>query len=135
MARFVNPSKKLAQIYTDTWKGYKGLSARYLHQFVDNAINYAIGQVHTKGLENFWPLLMRCLKGTYIAIQPFHLRRYINEMVFRFNNRDGNDRDRFDTALKMIIGKRPTFDALTSSYFACYKQVLPWIGDVFTPII
>jgi transposase-like protein len=115
--------QETATIYTDAWKGYRGLSARYLHDFVDHAINYALGQVHTNGLENFWSLLKRCLKGTYIAVQPFHLRRYIDEMVFRFNNRDGNDRERFDTALKMIIGKRLTFDTLTRSYEAYYHQI------------
>jgi hypothetical protein len=81
--------------------------------------------VHTNGLENFWSLLKRCLKGTYIAIQPFHLRRYIDEMVFRFNNRDANDRDRFMLALSKISGKRLTFDQLTLSYEAYYDQVLP----------
>ncbi len=117
--------KEFATIYTDAWKGYKGLSEKYVHEFIDHTIKYALGQVHTNGIENFWSLLKRCLKGTYIAVQPFHLKRYIDEMVFRFNHRDGLDRDRFLTRLTMIEGKRLTFDELTRSYEACYDQVLP----------
>ena len=56
--------------------------------------------MHTNGLENFWSLLKRTLKGTYVAVEPFHLDRYLDEQVFRFNNRATkdnplNDADRF----------------------------------------
>jgi ISXO2-like transposase domain len=40
-----------------------------------------------RGIENFWSLLKRGLKGTYVAVEPFHLDRYVTEQVFRFNNR------------------------------------------------
>jgi hypothetical protein len=86
---------------------------------------YAIGQIHTNGIENFWTLLKRMLKGTYVAVEPFHLKRYIDELVFRFNNRAGTDRDRFIAAVSMINGKRLTYDTLTSSYEAYYQQLLP----------
>jgi len=114
-----------SELYTDAWKGYRGLSPEYIHEFVDHAVAYAIGQVHTNGLENFWALLKRCLKGTYISVEPFHLKRYIDEMVFRFNNRDGADSDRFVTAASMVSGKRLTYAELTSSYEGYYQQVLP----------
>jgi hypothetical protein len=47
---------------------------------------YVNGQVHTNGVENFWSLLKRTLKGTYVAVEPFHLDRYLAQQVFRFNN-------------------------------------------------
>jgi len=117
--------EQFATVYTDAWRGYNGLSAEYIHQFVDHAVMYAIGQVHTNGIENFWSLLKRMLKGTYVSVEPFHLKRYIDEMVFRFNERGGTDADRFVTAASMVSGKRLTYYELTSSYEAYYQQVMP----------
>jgi transposase-like protein len=116
--------EEFATLYTDAYKGYHGLSDKYIHDFVDHTVLYAIGQVHTNGIENFWALLKRMLKGTYIAVEPFHLKRYIDEMVFRFNERGGTDRDRFLTAVSMISGKRLTYAELTSSYESYYQQIL-----------
>ena len=75
--------------------------------------------VHTNGLENFWSLLKRGLSGTYVAVEPFHLFRYLDEQAFRYNNRkdtDGrklNDGERFDIALSQVAGKRLTFAEVT----------------------
>lgn len=114
-----------SQLYTDAWRGYRGLSPEYIHKFVDHAVNYAIGQVHTNGLENFWSLLKRCLKGTYISVEPFHLFRYLDEEVFRFNNRAYADKDRFNMVASAVAGKRLTYNELTSSYLAYYDEVMP----------
>ena len=114
-----------SELYTDAWRGYRGLTPEYIHKFVDHAVNYAIGQVHTNGLENFWSLLKRCLKGTYISVEPFHLFRYLDEEVFRFNNRAYCDRDRFMMALGSVDGKRLTYNTLTRSYEAYYAEITP----------
>jgi hypothetical protein len=66
-------------------------------------------------MENFWSLLKRAIKGTYVSIEPFHLFRYLDEQAFRFNERIGNDAERFALALKGIINKRLTYNALTGS--------------------
>lgn len=86
--------------------------------FVDHAVNYAIGQVHTNGLRKFWALLKRCLKGTYISVEPFHLFRYLDEEVFQFTNRAYCDGDRFNMIAKSVSGKRLTYAELTTSYEA-----------------
>jgi len=117
--------EQFAEVYTDAWRGYNGLSDEYLHQFVDHAVRYAIGRVHTNSLENFWALLKRCLKGTYISVEPFHLMRYIDEQVFRFNNRTYTDGERFTIATGSVEGKRLTYAELTSSYEAYYDGVMP----------
>lgn len=84
----------------------------FQHQFVDHAVEYVNGNVHTNGMENFWSLLKRALGGTYVSVEPFHLFRYLDEQAFRFNNRkdaDGeplNDSDRFVIAMRQIVGKR-----------------------------
>jgi transposase-like protein len=105
-------------LFTDELGGYKGLDKQYEHQIIDHAIQYVNGRVHTNGMENFWSLLKRGLAGTYVAVEPFHLFRYLDEQVFRFNNRATkdnplNDADRFDLAVRQIVGKRLTFAELT----------------------
>ena len=69
-------------------------------------------------IENFWSLLKRGLRGTYVAVEPFHLDRYVAEQVFRFNNRATKDNpvddaDRFLLALSQVANKRLTFKELT----------------------
>jgi hypothetical protein len=65
-------------------------------------------------MENFWSLLKRGLHGTYVSVEPFHLFRYIDEQVFRYNNRKNmNDADRFDLAVSQIVGKRLTYAEVT----------------------
>jgi transposase-like protein len=105
-------------VYTDSAVGYDKLHSRYVHDVVNHAEAYVKGRVHTNGLENFWSLLKRGLKGTYIAVEPFHLDRYIDEQVFRYNNRATKDNpltdsDRFLLALSQVAGKRLTFAELT----------------------
>jgi transposase-like protein len=104
-----------AVLHTDAFHSYKGLNSEYVHNVIDHAEAYVDGEVHTNGMENFWSLLKRALKGTYVSIEPFHLFRYLDEQSFRFNNRAKNDAARFAIALKGIIGKRLTYNALTGS--------------------
>jgi transposase-like protein len=100
-------------IYSDAWRSYNGLSADYVHQVIDHAEKYVDGEVHTNGIENFWSLLKRGLKGTYISVEPFHLFRYLDEQAFRFNNRKATDGERFVEALSSVVGKRVTYQELT----------------------
>jgi transposase-like protein len=102
-------------VYTDALRSYKGLDPEYVHQVVDRAEKYAEGKVHTNGLENFWSLLKRSLKGTYVSVEPYHLFRYLDEQAFRFNERDGEDADRFKKALGSVAGRRLTYRQLTGS--------------------
>lgn len=102
-----------AELFTDGWKGYSGLHQEYIHQVIDHAEKYVDGQIHTNGIENFWSLLKRGLKGTYVSVEPFHLFRYLDEQTFRFNERKGKDADRFIKTVKQIAGKRLTFDKFT----------------------
>lgn len=78
----------------------------YVHHVIDHAESYAQGQVHTNGLENFWSLLKRALKGTYVSVEPFHLFRYLDEQAFRFNKRKGTDASRFADTLSTVTGRR-----------------------------
>jgi transposase-like protein len=100
-------------LYTDQLQSYAGLDRDYVHGVIDHAEAYVDGQVHTNGMENFWSLLKRTIKGTYVSVEPFHLFRYLDEQAYRFNERGGNDGDRFELALKSIVGKRIMFKDLT----------------------
>jgi transposase-like protein len=107
-----------SHLSTDDCHSYWGLDKEYVHKIVDHAERYVDGQVHTNSLENFWSLLKRGLKGTYVAVEPFHLFRYLDEQCFRFNNRATkenplNDADRFHLAMSQIVGKRLTFAEVT----------------------
>jgi transposase-like protein len=101
-----------AALYTDALKSYEGLD-EFQHQVVDHAVEYARDHVHTNGMENFWSLTKRMLHGTYVSVEPFHLFRYLDEQSFRFNNRKLSDSERFDVAVKGIVGKRLMYDQLT----------------------
>jgi transposase-like protein len=109
--------EKWSKLYTDGWQGYDNLES-YVHKTVNHIQEYVRGEVHTQGIENFWSLLKRALRGTYVAVEPFHLDRYVTEQVFRFNNRATkdnpiNDADRFTLAMNQISGKRLTYSELT----------------------
>jgi transposase-like protein len=101
------------QVFTDAARSYGELCLTHLHKAVDHSVTYAKGVVHTNGLENFWSLLKRALGGTYVAVAPFHLGRYVAEQAFRFNARKGNDAGRFHAAMEGTIGKRLTYRVLT----------------------
>jgi transposase-like protein len=104
-----------AVLHTDAFSSYDGLHGEYIHKVIDHAERYVDGEVHTNNMENFWSLLKRAIKGTYVSIEPFHLFRYLDEQAFRFNNRKMTDSLRFALALKGIISKRLTYTALTGS--------------------
>jgi len=102
-------------IYTDALMSYQGLKQQgFEHQVVDHAESYVDGQIHTNGLENFWSLFKRQLKGTYISVEPFHLFRYLDEQVFRYNFRKlAHDGLRFEHVASHILGKRLTYAEVT----------------------
>ncbi len=107
-----------SRVFSDNSVAYDKLRYKYVHEIVNHAEKYVDGRVHTNGLENFWSLLKRNLAGTYVAVEPFHLFRYIDEQVFRYNNRGSRelpvtDYDRFDLVLRNLVGKRVTYKELT----------------------
>ncbi len=119
-AEILKQVKYGTKVYTDDAVAYEnGLQRRFVHEFVNKTESYVSGRVHVNGMENFWSLLKRGLKGTYVAVEPFHLERYVDEQVFRYNNRATkdnplNDADRFSLLCSQIVGKRLTYAELTA---------------------
>jgi transposase-like protein len=117
-AEVLNNVKYGTKVYTDDAVAYDKLHWRFVHEVVNKTESYVRGRVHVNGMENFWSLLKRGLNGTYVAVEPFHLERYVDEQLFRYNNRGTkdnplNDADRFDAAVRQIVGKRITYAELT----------------------
>jgi hypothetical protein len=105
-----------SEIHSDENQAYSGLAwPNYAHEVVRHAETYVTGDVHTNGIENFWSLLKRTIRGTYVSVEPFHLGRYLDEQVFRFNLRKGTDGSRFVAALRSIVGRRLTYSELTDA--------------------
>jgi len=105
-------------LFTDALPSYNDLADDYAHKVIDHAVAYVNGNVHTNNLENFWSLLKRGIKGTYVSVEPFHLFRYLDEQTFRYNNRKDEsgpvtDAERFDGVLSHVLGKRLTYADLT----------------------
>ena len=119
-AEVMKAVKHGSRVYTDQAVAYDLLHSRFVHDVVNHMETYVNGQVHTNGIENFWSLLKRTLRGTYVAVEPYHLEKYVDEQVFRYNNRGGKkkedrvtDAERFSKALTQIVGKRLTYAELT----------------------
>ena len=118
-SRILNEVAPGSTLYTDDAVAYTSLAKDYTHEVVNKLEGYVRGRVHTNGMENFWSLLKRSLHGSYVAVEPFHLFRYVDEQVFRYNHRKHgddspmSDTERFETALSQIAGKRLTYAEVT----------------------
>jgi transposase-like protein len=104
-----------AHIITDELTTYPFVAQPFFHEVINHCEEYVNGHIHTNNIENFWSMLKRGLTGTYIAVEPIHLDRYVDEQVFRFNQRHnkGGDSARFKAVLKDVVGRRLTYSELT----------------------
>lgn len=114
---------KGSTVFSDEMPSYNGLDAGYMHEVINHAREYVRGRVHTNTMENFWSLLKRALGGTYVAVAPFHLTRYLDEQTFRFNKRKGSDGSRFYEVLLNVVGKRLTWRNLTAQEDAGFMGI------------
>ena len=99
-------------VFTDSLKSYHDVKYSYAHHVINHAVKYVRGNVHTNSIESFWSVLKRTLRGTYVAPRPWHLNRYLDEQIFRFNARESSDGLRFVQAAKGADGKRITYKQL-----------------------
>jgi len=114
----LNQVHRGSKVYTDCAVGYDHLRKEFVHEVVNHSKEYVKGQVHTQGLDNFWSFSKRTLRGTYVAVEPFHLDHYLDEQMFRYNNRATKDNkltdaDRFARVMSQVAGKRLTYAQLT----------------------
>lgn len=100
------------EVFTDLADAYNPLRDNFKHAAINHSIEYVRENVHTNSIENFWSLMKRTIKGTYVSVAPEHLQKYVEEQSFRYNERKGNDQQRFFGVIKAISGKRLTYNQL-----------------------
>lgn len=106
---------KDAQIYTDSHHGYAYLDREAIdrHEVVKHSEEeWVRGDVHTQTVESVWSLLKRSIVGSYHQLSAKHLNKYMDEIAFRFNNRENPYLFR-DTLLKLLQGEALTYKMLT----------------------
>lgn len=97
-------------VYTDEWTPYTGLGRQgYKHTRVNHTEHvYVVGDAHTNTVEGFWSLLKRGISGVYHGVSTKHLQSYVDEYVFRYNNRSATGRGMFDAFLRLAVQARPS---------------------------
>jgi hypothetical protein len=103
-----------SDVFTDEHWAYRNLTDTFSHKYVTHGREYVSGIVHTNGIENFWALLKRSLKGTQVQVSRAHLDRYVTERMFAYNHRDTNDLGRMRLAARGADGRRLTWKELTA---------------------
>jgi transposase-like protein len=101
--------------YTDEWAAYKGIGDdNTRHETVNHRLDeYVRGDVHTNSGENVWSLLKRSIIGSYHKVSVKHLRAYLGELEWRFNNRENPWLFR-DTLSKLLISSNLPYEELVS---------------------
>lgn len=103
-------------IITDEWPAYRGLED---HDTKHETVNHSLKEwvkgknIHTNGIENVWSLLKRSVVGTYHKLSAKHLDAYLDELEWRFNNRDNPYLFR-DTLIKLLNSKNLEYRALVA---------------------
>ncbi|MCY4115879.1 MAG: IS1595 family transposase [Caldilineaceae bacterium] len=115
-AEVLNAVEKGATLYTDEHGSYRGLEGDYKHEAVKHgAKEFVSGRASTNSVESVWAVLKRGYNGVYHHWSKKHMRRYVNEFVFRLN--EGNVRNhtmvRLDHIILNAVGKRLTYEELT----------------------
>lgn len=92
-------------LFTDELTSYKKLAdAGYTHNVVNHGVNeYVNGSVYTNNIEGFWNHLRRMIVGTYHNISTKYMQRYIDEAVYRWNNRKQSESERFISMFNLAI--------------------------------
>lgn len=106
-----------SMLHTDSSPAYTWAKAEgYYHASVNHSAGEYVrdGEITVNGCENFFNCLRRALKGTYIRPAGGHLGAYVDEAVFRFNVRQESEWDRFEAAMRLVVGKRLTYSELTN---------------------
>ena len=94
-------------VYTDDAWAHQGIDKTYPHKRVNHAEKvYVSGDVHVNTIEGFWALLKGGLGGVYHSVSTTHLQAYLDEYVFRYNNRDMPGRGMFEAFISRIAKDR-----------------------------
>ena len=110
-----NVSEETEAIYTDDWKAYQGIADEDTkHETVNHSEKeYVRSDVHTNSMESVWSLLQRAIIGSFHHVSTKHLDAYLDELEFRFNNRE-NPHMFHDALCKLLVAENLPYRRLIS---------------------
>ena len=116
LAKFIDESvsEDADAIYTDEWTPYIGVVREHgvPHKTVQHKTEYVtVDGVTTNSIENVWSLFKRAIMGTYHKLSPKHLQAYLEELEWRFNNRENPWLFR-DTVQRLIVSGKIEYKEL-----------------------
>jgi transposase-like protein len=98
-----NMKKDACVLVTDEWWAYREIGEEMPHVVINHTIGeYVSGAFHTNTIEGFWSQLKRTIKGTHIHVSRKHLQKYVDEVAFRYMNKDKQD-TMFETILSHVV--------------------------------
>ena len=101
--------------FTDEWAPYRGIADQdTAHETVNHSREeWVRDEVHTNTIENIWSLLKRSIIGAYHQVSVKHLDAYLDELEWRFNNRDNPWLFR-DTLLRLLKAEHVEYKELVA---------------------
>lgn len=99
-----NVDTDAAQLITDEYKGYLGMSKVLPHAVIKHSDWYVDGDIHTNTIEGFWALLKRGMFGQFHSVSRKHLQRYVDEFCYRYNLRKADTDESFLLTLNRGLG-------------------------------
>lgn len=107
------------RLMTDDAGQYRHMNRDFRHDVVNHGIGeYVRGEAHTNTVESYFAILKRGITGTYHHVSQQHLKRYLAEFDFRYNERAAlnvTDAERATKAVKGVVGKRVTYQRTNGS--------------------
>src|SRR3954454_1039032 len=102
-----------APVYTEVGKNFAS------HETVNHSIKeYVRGDAHTNTIEGYFSIFKHGIYGVYHHVSQEHLKRYLAEFDFRYNERIAlgvNDEERAAKAIKGAVGRRLTYRPLSGA--------------------
>jgi transposase-like protein len=110
----VSQISRKSSLMTDDAGQYRNMGEEFFrHETVNHGANeYVRGDAHTNTIEGYFSILKRGIVGTYHHVSPQHLKRYLGEFDYRYNERSSlgvDDNERTSKVLQGIVGKRLTY--------------------------
>jgi len=101
------------KLYTDDAGQYRHMHKDFDHEVINHSIDeYVRGDCSTNTIESYFAILKRGIRGSYIHVSPQHLKRYLAEFDYRYNERQSLEVDdalRMEKSVSGIVGKRLTY--------------------------
>jgi len=101
--KYVNLDESL--LITDEYRGYNKMDAIIEHVKIDHTKMYSYRGINTNTIESFWAILKRGIIGQYHQVSPEKLPEYVEEFMFKYNNRKDNNL-MFDSLLQKCLSDK-----------------------------